>query len=275
MRSVSWLIAALVMSGGSLPGEYMDVPGARLFYSDTGGQGIAVVLLHAASGSVRNWEFQQQAFAAAGYRVIAYDRRGWGRTEVDAGAKSVPAAEDLLALADGLGLQRFHLLGTAAGGIVAIDFALSYPERLRSLVIANSIGGMQDAGFAALGRRLRPSPQFEALPPEFREVGPEYRAENQDGTRRWMELEKASRIARGAPQPLRNRLTLAAVEKLKLPVLILSGGADLYAPPALMRMFSDRIPGAAFVNLPDAGHSAYWEQPETFDRAVLDFMRRH
>src|SRR5579862_6836252 len=62
---------------------FATVPGARIFYRDTGGSGTPLILLHAATGSSRSWEYQIPAFAAAGYRVIAFDRRGWGRTTLD------------------------------------------------------------------------------------------------------------------------------------------------------------------------------------------------
>src|SRR5271154_1272997 len=59
---------------------YATVAGARIFYRDTGGSGVPVILLHAATGSSRVWDYQIPAFSKAGYRVIAFDRRGWGRT---------------------------------------------------------------------------------------------------------------------------------------------------------------------------------------------------
>src|SRR5215469_6022935 len=77
---------------------HVSLPGVRLFYRDTGGSGIPVVFLHANTGSSRVWEYQIPAFAAAGYRVIAFDRRGWGRTEVDPNAASGTAADDLAGL---------------------------------------------------------------------------------------------------------------------------------------------------------------------------------
>src|SRR5689334_19464753 len=117
MRVANWLLSCILCATATLSAEVLDVPGARLYYSDAGGENTPVVLLHAASGSSRNWVHQQDAFRAAGYRIIAYDRRGWGRTEVSSEAKAVSAADDLLALADHLKLGRFHLLGVAAGGI--------------------------------------------------------------------------------------------------------------------------------------------------------------
>lgn len=255
---------------------YAALPGVRLFYRDTGGSGTPVVLLHANTGSSRVWEYQMPPFAAAGYRMIAFDRRGWGRTEAEPGAQPGTSADDLRALLDSLGIQRIHLVGTAGGGFVALDFAISYPERLRSLVVANSIGGVQDADFVELNRNLRP-PQFGALPPEIREVGPSYRAANPEGTKRWVELEKLSRPPGPvAPaQPLRNHLTFSLLETIRTPTLLLTGDSDLFAPPPMVRMFAAHMKGAEVVIVPEAGHSTYWEQPDAFNRAVLQFLGKH
>jgi pimeloyl-ACP methyl ester carboxylesterase len=252
---------------------YADLPGVRLWYKDTGGRGIPVVFLHANTGSSQNWDRQIPAFTAAGYRVIAYDRRGWGKSTSDA-AQPGTAADDLHALMKFLGVDRFHLLGTAGGGFVAFDYALSFPEQLRSLIVVNSIGGMQDPEYLELGRRLRP-PQFDAMPPELRELGPAYRAADPDGTKRWMELEHMSRQSGAAAQTYRNRMTFAMLESIKLPVLLITGDADMYAPPPLLRMFSSRIKGSESLIIPEAGHSSYWEKPDVFNRTVLDFMRKH
>ena len=157
-----------------------------------------MVFLHAGSGSARMWEHQIPDFTAAGYRFIAYDRRAEGN-----------AVDDLEALAAHLGLDRFHLVGTAAGGIVAVDYALSHPDKLRSLVIANSIVGVQDEEYLEMTRRLRPAPEFNAIPAEIRELGPSYRAANPAGTRRWKELAQHSSLP-----PTRNRITFAALETL-------------------------------------------------------------
>jgi pimeloyl-ACP methyl ester carboxylesterase len=256
---------------------YADLPGVRIWYTDSGGGGTPVVFMHAGTGSTVMWEYQRPAFSRAGYRVIAYDRLGNGRSEINPpGSQPGAAADDLEGLLNHLGVERFHLVGTAAGGIVSLDYALSYPRRLRSLVIANSIGGVQDTDYLEMGRRLRPSPQFNALPPEFRELGPSYRAGNPNGTARWSELEELSRSKTGrSPEKMRNRITWSLLETMKVPTLLITGDADLYTPPAVLRLFSKRISTSTSLILPEAGHSAYWEQPELFNRAVLDFIRQH
>jgi pimeloyl-ACP methyl ester carboxylesterase len=254
-----------------------SLPGVRLGYLDSGGTGIPVVFLHAATGSSRVWEYQIPVFTAAGYRVIAFDRRGYGRTVVDpAGPQPGTAADVLENLVKSLGIDRFHLVGTAAGGFVAIDYALSFPNRLRSLVVSNSIGGVTDPDYLKLGRTLRP-PQFDALPPEIREVGPSYRAANPKGTERWVELERISRAPgpRVSAQPLRNQITFAMLEKIAAPTLFLTGDADLYAPPPLLKLFTERVGNSRSAVIPEAGHSSYWENPELFNYFVLEFIRTH
>ncbi|MGB6946550.1 MAG: hypothetical protein WBE37_29405, partial [Bryobacteraceae bacterium] len=124
--------------------------------------------------------------------------------------------------------------------------------------------------------RIRP-PEFAKLPPDFRELGPSYRASNAAGTARWIELEKISRPP-GPPapaQPLRNHISFAMLESIHTPTLLLTGDADLYAPPPILPLFAARIKGSETLIIPEAGHSAYWEQPEVFNRAVLKFLGKH
>lgn len=270
-------LAAQTPRTGTEREGYANLPGVRIWYKDTGGSGVPVVLLHAATGSSQVWEHQVPAFTAAGYRVIAYDRRGWGRSVIDStGPQPGTAADDLQALMDYLHIDRFHAIATAAGVSVTLDYAISFPQRVRSMVVANgAMGGLQDEGYMALYQRVR-SPLIDALPPELRELGASYRAANPEGTRRWVELEHISRPAGPAhPQTTRNTLTFSLLQTLKVPMLVIAGDADLLAPPPFLRLFTSRIKTAESMIIPEAGHSAYWEQPEMFNRAVLEFIRKH
>jgi pimeloyl-ACP methyl ester carboxylesterase len=213
-------------------------------------------------------------FAKRGYRVITYDRRGYGRSAADpSGPQPGTGADDLNALMDHLKIDRFHLVGTAAGGFVAWDYALSFPKRLRSLIVANSMGGVQDPEYLKTIQLLR-TPEFLAMPPDMRELGPSYRAANPTGAERWRELERTARPTAAQPpaQTFRNRVTFALLETISVPTLLMTGDADMYAPPSVMRMFAARVKGSKAVVIPEAGHSGYWEQPEFFNRTVLDFI---
>jgi pimeloyl-ACP methyl ester carboxylesterase len=256
---------------------YAELPGVNLWYTDTGGTGEPVLLLHAASGTHASWVYQEPAFTAAGYRCIAYDRRGWGRSQT-ASPDGAPGnvSDDLHGLAAHLSLERFHVVATAAGGIVGLDYALSYPKRVRSLVVATTIGGVEDADYVEVLNRLRP-PEIQGLPVELRELGPAYRALHPEGTRRWIDIERSSRPEGhdGPRQPLKQPMTYARLETMQVPVLAIAGDADLLSPPALMRLLVAHLPGSQFVTIPEAGHAAFWEQPELWNRLVLEFINQH
>src|SRR5579871_3487330 len=157
------------------------VAGTRLSYWDTGGSGPAIVLLHPATGSTRIWSYQQPVFAKAGYRVIAYSRRGYGGSDPVPKDNPGTASGDLHALMEYLRAPKFHLVGSAAGGGIAVDYALSHPERLLSLVIACAVGGVVDKDYVERMESLRPK-GFDELPAAFRELSPAYRAANPEGT---------------------------------------------------------------------------------------------
>ena len=213
------------------------------------GQAMPVIFLHAASGTCESWVHQLPAFTAAGYRCVTYDRRTWGRSvPTDPERQPGFAGDDLHALVESLSLERVHLVATAAGGITALDYALSHPERVRSLVAANTIGGVQDEAYLEVQRRLRPA-EIQNLPVELRELGPSYRGTDPSGAGRWLEIEMASRPGGAVPaQPLREPITYARLETMKVPTLVLSGEADLLSPPALMRMLAAHIPAARFAS---------------------------
>jgi len=256
-----------------MPEGHAAFAGRRIWYRDSGGKGVPAVFLHAGTGSSLVWELQVPAFTAAGYRFISYDRLGHGRSVLEPGAQPGTAPDDLEGLARHLQLDRFHLVGTAAGGIVALDYALSFAQRLRSLVVANSIGGVEDQDYQALQRRLRP-PQFAALPPQLRELGPSYRAANPQGEARWIELEHLSNATRLPAQATRNRLSFSLLETIRVPTLLLTGDVDLYTPPPVLELFASRIRDSVSLVLHGVGHSAYWEQPALFNQAILDFIAK-
>src|SRR5262245_59899629 len=120
------------------------LPEARLWYWDTGGTGQPIVLLHPATGSGLIWGYQQPAFAKAGYRVIGYSRRGYYNSAPADKDKPGHASVDLHNLLAFLGVRKFHLVASAAGGSVASDYAFSYPDRLYSLTVSSNSFGVRD-----------------------------------------------------------------------------------------------------------------------------------
>jgi pimeloyl-ACP methyl ester carboxylesterase len=248
----------------------VDAPGARLYVTDTGGMGPAVLFAHPATGSALVWEHQTAAFAAAGFRVVAWSRRDYIGTQVtgeDPGANA-----DILTIAKALDLSRFHMVGSAAGGGIVVEFAAAHPDRLLSVTMANSISGLSDPLFRSWAESLRPAP-FGQLPQAVRELGPTYRAANPEGTRRWAELEEKSRVKPlGAPPQA--HVGWDDLARLPMPILWMTGDADLFVPPPLQTEAGRHARHSHYAILPGAGHSGYWETPELFNRTVLAFLRR-
>jgi pimeloyl-ACP methyl ester carboxylesterase len=254
--------------------SYADIPGARLWFKETGRHGTPVVFLHAASGTSDSWGLQEPAFIETGYRCIAYDRKNWGRSESVTPAGS--AADDLEALAQHLGLNRFHLVCTALGGIIGLDYTVEYPDRVISLTVSSSFTGVTDQSYLDVQTRLRP-PEISNLPIELREVGPSYRAVNPEGVAEWLRIEGSSRheITPEEGQSPRSPMTYARLASMQTPVLMLTGGADLLSPPAMMKLVADHIPNCRFEVVHEAGHAAFHEEPEVWNKLVLEFMGQH
>ncbi len=255
---------------------YLALPGVDLYFEDTGGPGTPVVFLHALTGTADSWVYQVPAFTAAGYRCITYDRRGWGRSKpTDPELHPETASDDLHALLESLSLAPVHLVATAAGGLIALDYVLAHPERVRSLVAANTIGGVQDESYLEVQRRARPS-EIQNLPVELRELGPSYRATNPEGVERWLEIDHTARPDGTRPfPPVGEPITYARLQGMRVPTLVLSGEADLLAPPALMQMLAAHIPTSRFSSLPDVGHAGFWERPQVWNGLVLEFIGQH
>ena len=249
------------------------LPATNLGYWDTGGTGQPVVFLHPASGSALVWLYQQPVFAKAGYRVIAYSRRNYYDSDSAPNENPGSASVDLQNFVDYLGVNQFHLVSSAAGGSVAADYALSYPEHLLSLTVSSNNLAARNGYIAEAAEKIK-SKEWDDLPRWFRELGPSYRAVNPEGVAKWIELNEKSETGRGARQNLVNVVTPDKLESLKVRTLLVTGDADMFTPPSIMRMIARQVPNNELVIVPECGHSPYWEQPELFNRTVLEFIRR-
>ncbi len=254
---------------------YVDLPGVKLYFTDSGGSGTPIVLLHSNTGNSDIWTPQIAAFSKAGYRVIAFDRRGWGRSTPDpSGPQPGSIAGDLDGLVDHLKLEKFHLVGVAGGGFAALDYAAWHPEHIRSLVIGGSTGDIKDKEIADFIIRIE-IPDIRKQPAAYLEVAPSYRGGNPDGTARWNEINARSRQGNAPAQPTHTPNTYEKIATITAPTLIIAGDADLLAPPAMMRLWAPHMKNYQWAVMQDAGHAMAWEQPDVFNKLVLDFLAKH
>lgn len=252
---------------------YIDVDGVKLWYWDTGGEGVPVVLLHPYTGSALIWGYQQPELVKAGYRVIAYSRRGHYGSDIGPTNDLVASADDLHALINHLQLEQVHLVGSAAGGFIVPDYAVSYPDNIRSITIATSTGGARAPQYRYVFSNYLRTQEVVELPHWVKELGPAYRDANPEGTKAWIEMEQRSVQAVLRP-PAKNSLQWNDYEALDLPVLLIGADSDMYMPPAMLRELAARIKDVEVVMLTESGHSGYWEQPQAFNRALLEFLKR-
>ena len=239
-----------------------ELPGTRLGYWDTGGAGEPIVLLHPASGSALIWLYQQPVFAKAGYRVIAYSRRNYYNSDLAPADNPGTASGDLQNMIEFLRLEKFHLVSSAAGGSVAADYALSHPERLLSLTVSSNNLAAANGYIAEAAAKIR-TKEWDDLPRWFRELGPSYRAANPAGVQKWIELNHKSETGKGARQKLVNVVTPEKLETLKVRTLLMTGAADMFTSPSIMRMIARHVPDNEVVIAPECGHSIYWEHPSS------------
>jgi len=278
-----------------IPGNLLPFNNCKVFYLDSGGKGIPVVFLHGGYGNSKIWKHQMPAFTTAGYRFIAIDYRS---SCITGAAKGNEYAPDLInQLTAKLGIQKFHLLGTASGGVTALKYALGNRDKLRSLIISHSVGNVQDDSYNQINARLRPS-SFSQIPLEIRELGPSYRATNPEGVKLWLSIVNESRDSApplkeadnnpngmsskstrpndmGAGNNPQDAVNWNNLDNFKTPLLVMTGDADLYTPPSVLRLFTSHVKRAESAIIPDSGHSSFWENPDIFNRTVLAFISKY
>lgn len=259
-----------------LSGRFVDLPTVRLWMIDSGGTGEPVILLHPRTGNSEFWQYTVPALADAGYRAIAIDNPGWGKSVVHDARNPVPVAETIDALVDHLELDDIHVVGTAMGGYVALDYAAWRPESTKSLVIAASgLGLKNDPEYAAFRERAE-IPGMRRQPSYIRELSPTYRGMNPEGVARWKEIYNNAQQEGAVRPPLRAPNTPEKLASLRVPSLLIAGGMDLVTPSGAMRLWSRHITAPKeFLVVPEAGHVLVWEQPEVFNRILIEFLQKH
>ncbi len=274
------LAAAVLASAPTVTSGMIQVKQPALYYEEQG-QGAPVVLIHGGNLDCRMWDDQFELFAKE-FRVVRYDVRGYGRSEVP--QKPYSDALDLLAVLDQLGIAKAHLVGLSLGGRISIDFAVQYPDRVASLVLAGpGLGGFQGPPDDAAGNTfwdrveaaqknpldavemwlrdplMVPGMENPALAPRLRQL-------SLDNKHIWLE----NPILNMPPTPRAN----ARLDVLKMPTLLVLGDRDTPVIKATVARLESAVAVARTVHIPGAGHMVNMEKPEQFNRAVLEFLRQ-
>ncbi len=236
-----------------------------------------VVLSHGAGGSHAIW-YQQIPALGRAFRVLTWDSRGFGNStnRTDAiGADT--AADDLAAVFDALGIEHAHLVGQSLGGWHSAAFAVAHPERALSLILADTVAGLWTPELRAAFADVVATGALTGAGPTV--VGA-HRALWSGTAERDLAQAFLYQALGSFHTPPMDRLgptiewsisheTIAA---LGIPVLFVAGSHDELFPAPLLAASSRLVPGADYVEIPAAGHSPYFEQPDAWNDAVSSFL---
>jgi 3-oxoadipate enol-lactonase len=276
---VAGLVAALqAASPGPPPAAsgYVTTATGRLFY-ETAGEGPGLILIHDGLVHRETWDEQFGVFARQ-FRVVRYDRRGFGRSDVP----TVPFSnvEDLASVHDALGMKKVILVGCSAGGGLAIDYALDHPDDVRALVLVGAVvrGLPGSEHFGDRGGHFTPDimkdtaraiAYWSTEDPYL--LAPSSAAAKQRVkallTANPQNLKVPYTLLRGSKTPALGRLG-----EIKVPTLIVVGAGDIPDVHAHAGAIQAGIAGSRRVVVRDAGHLVHMEQPAEFNRLVLSFL---
>ncbi len=267
----------------------IDTNGITIFYEDSApdGGGPAVVLIHGHSVDLRIWDEQVPALTAAGYRVIRYDVRGHGRsTAPPTGYTWENYAADLGGLLDGLDVDAAHLVGHSMGGGIALQFALSTrggAARVLSLTLV-------DAALPGFAYSDEFSNRIEELVAAVRAEGPRAAFERLwlthplfDGLRRFPDRFRrvrdmvlaypAADYREGASPAGYSPTVIDRLGEITAPALVIVGEGDVPDFRLVADILAENLPRARELVLPDCGHVPPLEHPDSFNEALLAFLR--
>lgn len=252
-------------------------------YLEQGEGDTAVFLLHGVGGGKEAWAHNQPVLASHGFRTVAWDMPGYGASAPLSPCTNERLADALKTLIEHVGARRNVLLGHSMGGMVAQELVALHPTLVHGLILYSTSPafGKADGDWQQqfLQSRFAPLDQGLGMAGLAHQLVPTMFAPDADPAR----IAEAAALMAGVPaESYRAALSaivsfnrLAALGNIAVPTLCLAGELDLNAPPAVVEKMASRIPGAAYVCLPQVGHIANIEQPGLFNHAVLTFLKQH
>lgn len=230
-------------------------------------EGLPVVLLHHGLGSTDAWRRQIPPLADSGYRVVAYDRWGYGSSE-DRPALSLPCfeddQEDLLALMDDLGVHRAALVGHSDGGTIALYFAAAHPERVACVVTIAAhiyVEPKMGSGILSVRRTFENDADFRRGMQRIH--GDKYQQVFDNWFNGWMKPEHLSWEMR------------PVLRQIHCPVLVIQGLEDEHATPQHAEDIAAAISGAEIWLVPGVGHMLQRDTARALNLKLLNFLGRH
>ena len=252
--------------------------GAKIYWDEVG-EGDPLLLIMGLGFTSCAW-YRTRPILSKQYRTIALDNRGVGQSDMPPGPYPIALmASDSAAVLDAAGVESAHVFGISMGGMIAQEFALQYPKRVRSLILGCTSAGGQHA--------VLPEPEATQILMSRGEMTPEEAAQaavpfiyHADTPQERIEEDFVVRRP-GFPKPeayiaqLQGILTWESYSRLSqinVPTLVIHGEDDRLIPPGNGKLLAEKIPGAKLVMLPHAGHIFTTDQPDEAHREILEFL---
>jgi 3-oxoadipate enol-lactonase len=260
---------------------FASVNGANIFF-ETKGQGEPILFVHGMGLSSKMWEEQFEHFSKTN-RVIRFDLRGFGKTEMK--AEDFTNYDDMKALLDELQIEKAHVVGLSFGGFLATEFTIAYPEKVKSLTVCvNGLGAApseerkvlqaqfnEAAGQDDLEKALEIHTQMWLYGPgqSGDRIKPEVITQFQDMIREYFNTTPA---ANGKPKFL-DLQDGARLAEIKVPILVINGELDFSEIRAGVRTFVEKGLNVQEVILPQTAHMVNMEDPAAFNSYLEDFLK--
>lgn len=248
---------------------------------DEKGTGLPVLLIHGFPLCRRMWQPQVAALSEAGYRVICPDLPGFGENPLSGRSPSMSTyADAVIALLDQLGIDKAVVGGMSMGGYVLLNLLERYPERLTGALFLMTRAAADDAA-GKEKRTLLASQVSEGnltvVPDAFTQVlfapdTPQKKPELVAKVRQWMGSTSKEGVAAGLLAMRDRDDSVAKLSGFALPALVVGAEHDSAVPLEHSRLLAEKLPGAELKVIPGAGHMANLEQPEMFNRVLLEFL---
>lgn len=259
------------------------IPGRPRIAVTAAGRGELILMLHGVGGNRRNWASQITSLSQS-YLAVAWDARGYGDSDDYEGEFAFSdVAADLLRVIDHFGKRRAHLIGLSMGGNIALDFAMRFPDRVHTLVLADTDTGMghlskeERAQFLALRSKpvLGGVPLEQIAPPIVESLVSKSASEaaRLELTDSILRLHRRSYVK--AVKAVLDFTLPGRLDRIVAPTLLVVGEEDTLTPPALSEEMCGEISNSELVLIERAGHLSNVEQPAQFNRVVAEFLARH
>lgn len=240
-----------------------------------------VVLSHSLACDHTMWD-EQTALLESNYRVLRFDTRGHGRSSAPQGPYTLELlADDLKALLRALRIERPHFVGLSMGGMIGQTLAARDPEVFRTITLCDTTSFYPPGTAAVWQERIRVARAngMAALVESTlaRWFTADFRRDHPAVMQRFSALISRTPVEgyAGCSQALVQINVTAALKKLAMPGLVIVGEHDPGTPVAMARVIVENLPGSRLEVIPGAAHISNVEQPQAFNRVLIDFLKRN